>query len=78
MNSRLNQTNALTRQSAEQIDKTTRGQCSNIALFNVDIDDAKDLSRSFNDPALREAYNLPQGHYFLKSRFQPVQRLRLW
>ncbi len=64
-------------QRAVQIDVTTRDQCENLALFNVSKVDAKEHAQGFNDDALRAAYLLPRLCYLMKTRFRPVERLRV-
>ena len=65
-------------QRAEMVDKTIRSQCSTLYAFNVNPEDAKTYARDFNEKAILDAPNLPQGHYIKVERFKPVQRGRLW
>lgn len=63
---------------AEMIPKSIRTQCSTLYAFNINPSDAKNYAADFNNPAINEAPNLPQGHYIKVERFQPVKRGRLW
>ncbi len=51
-------------QRAELLDPTIRGQCSELYLFRVGLDDADRFAKEWGFPELREAVHLPKGMFF--------------
>lgn len=52
---------------------SVRHQCLRIACFSVDPDDALELRRTFNEPALYQAPALKQGRCIIATRFGGVR-----
>lgn len=65
-------------QRGAQLSTTIRAQCRHLFLFTSAKDDCKILANEFNCPELVNASQLPQGHYFHKPRFGPLQKGKLW
>lgn len=65
-------------QRGSQLNTTVRAQCRHLFLFTSSKDDCKVLANEYNCPELMGASALPQGHYFHKAKFGPLQRGQLW
>ena len=65
-------------QRAQMVSVSIRSQCSTLYAFSINPKDAKTYAEDFNEAAILEAVNLPQGHYLKIERFCPVKRGRLW
>lgn len=59
------------------LNKTIRGQCSDLILFEVNWQDAKDWAKLFNDKTLENASTLTDYKYYFKRRGKPAQLMRL-
>lgn len=68
-------------QRPQYVAPTPRNQGTDLYLFNIGFKDAKELAESYNAPALADAHNLPQGHFFHR-RWQDgkilVTKHKLW
>jgi len=64
---------------AIMISPNMRSQCETLYAFQVNATDAKTYANDFNCPSLAEiGPNLRQGEFLKITRFQPIQRFRLW
>lgn len=61
-------------QRGAQINTTVRAQCRHLFLFTSSLADCKILANEFNAPELLQATALPQGEYYHKARFGPLER----
>jgi len=64
-------------QRGAQIAFTVRAQCTELFLFNTNLDDCKIHSKEWGEPLLLQGNVLPQFHYIYKSRFQSARQLIL-
>lgn len=65
-------------QGGTQLAPIVRNQCTKLFLFTTALDDCKTHANEWNKPELRNAYLLPQGHYYATDRFSPLQRGQLF
>lgn len=61
-------TRILAQRPKDMVSKTMRTQLNELFLFNVDVEDAKEMARSYNEEALKEAYKLPRYQFFYKKK----------
>lgn len=61
-------------QRGAQLNTTVRAQCRHLFLFTSAKDDCKVLANEYNCPELMQASALPQGHYYHKTKFGPLER----
>lgn len=64
-------------QRGAQLNTTVRSQCRHLFLFQMHLDDCKQLAKDFNSPELLKASTLPQFEFFHAQRFKPVERGRV-
>jgi hypothetical protein len=60
------------------VNRTMRGQCRYLYVFNVDADDGLTLAKEWNKDELKETAGLGQGEYLYCSRFGNVERKRIF
>lgn len=65
-------------QRATQISVLVRDQCAVLAVFKVSHKDAKLLAEEFAEPELEKASQLNKGEYYYISRFQPIEKRRVF
>lgn len=65
-------------QRGAQINTTVRAQCRHLFLFTSSSADCKVLANEFNAPELLQATALPQGSYYHKARFGPLETGRVF
>ena len=61
----------------QMVSKTMRDQLSEIYLFNVNVEDAEDWAKCFNEPILANAHELKPHWFFYKRRHEPVVKTTL-
>lgn len=65
-------------QRGQDIDKTARDQCTQIALFRVSFDDARVFSNEFCHNDLKLASGLKKGEYFWANNFGFCEKRRIF
>lgn len=60
----------------KEINKSIRDQCNQLYLFNVDVDDARDLYLRWNDKIILKAHDLKPYHYIHKMRAGPPAEIK--
>lgn len=65
-------------QRATQVNRLVRDQCSVLFVFKVSYKDAKLLAEEFACKELEDACNLKKGEYYYITRYQPIEKRRLF
>lgn len=65
-------------QSLTMLHPHLRGNCRYLAIFQIKKGDCKVLHDEYPYDSIREAWKLPQGHYYWLSRFGGVQKRRIF
>lgn len=60
-------------QHGPQVTPLMRGQCGTVYLFGGSASAAEMFAAEFSEPGLLTANTLPRFHFFMKTRFQPLQ-----
>jgi len=65
-------------QRPQMINTTVRGQCKNLFLFSIALDDAKDLARQWNCNPLKSVANFQTGEYIFAPKMGKASKSSLF
>lgn len=65
-------------QRAQQIDPSTRTQCSELFLFKSSLTDADILSKEYGEPALKDATKLQRGECLHTDGFKVCEKFSIF
>jgi energy-coupling factor transporter ATP-binding protein EcfA2 len=60
-----------------QLPKTMRDQCGRAYVFTQSLSDGQELSAEWNKPELLGVSQLPQLHFFVVGRYDPVRKAKI-
>jgi len=60
------------------VPKTVRDQCTQLFLFRVSMDDAKNLSKEWGYEDIANAHSLNQGEFYQVTRFGGCKKLKVF